>query len=523
MRQLELRRLPSPHWRIDQAAYVYDETKEAVRALRFLHEAYHVPMDGAAKERLHALSGAHALRKAEDREEGLLAALRPYQREGVEFALAHRRVLIADAMGLGKTLQALAAMEEADAYPAVVVCPAGVKIGWQNEVLKWLPWRSCQVVHSGRDHLDDVDLLILNPELLGQHLDDLMFLGPKAVVLDESHYFKNPRAQRTQQAAALAEGVDLRIALTGTPIQNRRDDLIQQLQLLDQLEEVLHIYRGVLPHWWTPDKGPLRWDQAAAAVDQLPRDELHRRLRDVCMIRRTKYDVAQDLPAFSRVRQEVPMGDAGAYQRAENAFVTWVDKLRAKDEAAWGHDRFVGRQHLSRMRREAALAKRAAIQEWAESMLAAKERVVFFAYHKEVVARLAEALPGRVATVTGDTHPHTRRALIDSMHQRDFLVATMDSLGQGVDGMQHHASHVAFIELDWTPTKHEQCEGRLHRIGQKAPVTAWYFTAADSIEGAMIRVIDDKWKDVQGVVDGRPPDGFMAKALDAILAVEPAE
>lgn len=517
LRQLDLRGLPAPVWDKAERAWTYDEGHDEVRALRFLHDAYHVPFDVDAQDRLDVLVAQVGLRTVDERRADLLERLRPYQKEGVEFAAAHKRALIADAMGLGKTLQALAVLESLDAFPAVVVCPASVKSGWQAEVLKWTPWRSNQVLESGRDGLDEADLTILNPELLGPHLDDLDILRPKAVVLDESHYFKNPRAQRTRHAAELCEGVDVRLALTGTPIQNRRDDLIQQLQLLGRLEEVLHIYRGVLPHWWTPEKGPLRWDQAAAAIDALPRGVLHGRLRDVCLLRRTKHDVARDLPDFERVRREVPMGSRDDYAKAERRFVDWVDALRAKDEAAWGHDRFVGRQHLSRLRREAALAKLSAVVDWAESMHEARERVVLFAYHKEVVRRYAEALPGRVAKVTGDTHPHERRGLIDSMGKLDFLVATMDSLGQGVDGLQHHANHVAFLELDWTPTKHEQCEGRLHRIGQREPVTSWYFTAEDSIEGAMIRTIDDKWSDVQGVVDGRKATGFMAQVLDGLV------
>ena len=520
LRQLQLRRLPEPEWDRDLRAWCYDESLDEVRALRFLHDAYRVPFDADADERLEQLVDVVGLRSVDERRADLLERLRPYQKEGVEFAAAHKRALIADAMGLGKTLQALAVLESLDAFPAVVVCPASVKSGWQAEVLKWTPWRSCQVLDTGRDGLDEADVTILNPELLGPQLEDLEQMRPRAVVLDESHYFKNPRAQRSRHAARLCEGVEIRLALTGTPIQNRRDDLIQQLQLLGQLEEVLHPYRGVLPHWWTPEKGALRWDQAANAIDQLPRGVLHGRLRDVCLIRRTKHQVAQDLPSFERVRREVPMGDRDAYLQAESAFVTWVDKLRAKDESAWGHDRFVGRQHLSRLRREAALAKRGAVLEWADTMHADRQTVVFFAYHKAVVEAYAKELPGKVAAITGDTNPHTRRVLIDALGQHDFLVATMDSLGQGVDGLQHHANHVAFLELDWTPTKHEQCEGRLHRIGQTEPVTAWYFTAEDSIEGAMIRIIDAKWQDVQGIVDGKAPDGFMAKALDALLAGE---
>lgn len=523
-RQLELRGLPLPTWDKGEREWVYEEGMDESRAVRFLHDAYKLPLDEEAEERLESLAETYELRTPAERHAELKAKLRPYQQEGVEFALAQRRVLIADAMGLGKTLQALAALEESGHFPALVVCPASVKLGWQNEILKWLPWRSCQVVQTGRDKLDPVDILIVNPELLEPHLEDLRWNRFRGVVFDEAHYFKNPRAKRTQHATDLASNIPLRIALTGTPIQNKREDLVQQLTLLGQLEETLAPYRGVLPHWWTPSQGPLRWDHAMRAIQQLPRGVLHARLRDVCMIRRTKWDVAQDLPEFDRARREVPLGSRVAYAAIEKEFVTWVDKLRERDETTWsGTEKLQGRQHLSRLRREAAIGKVGAVVEWAQEMLDARERVVFFAYHKAVVKQLADALPGRVAQITGDTHPHNRRVIIDSFRQYDFIVATMDSTGQGVDGFQHHCNHVAFVELDWTPTKHEQCEGRLHRIGQKAPVTAWYFTAEDTIEGAMIRIIDHKWEDVQGIVDGHRPDAFMADVMDKLTSVESVE
>ncbi|MGB1697074.1 MAG: DEAD/DEAH box helicase [Thermoplasmatota archaeon] len=519
-RQLELRGLPQPLYDRGEKAWVYDEGDAEARAVRFLHDAYHVPFDEEAAERMEALQDIYHLRSPAERLSELMEKLRPYQREGVEFALAQRRVLIADAMGLGKTLQALAALEESGHFPALVVCPASVKLGWQNEILKWLPWRSCQVVQSGRSKLDNVDILIVNPELLEPHLEDLRWNQFRAAVFDEAHYFKNPRAKRTQHATDLARNIPLRIALTGTPIQNKREDLVQQLVLLGQLETTLAPYKGVLPHWWTPSQGPLRWDHAMRAVQQLPRDVLHARLKDVCMIRRTKWDVAQDLPSFDRARREVPLGNRRAYAAIEKEFVSWVDKLRERDEATWsGTEKLQGRQHLSRLRKEAALGKIGAVVEWAEEMREGRERVVFFAYHKAVVKALAAALPGRVAEITGDTNPHNRRVIIDSFKHYDFIVATMDSTGQGVDGFQHHCSHVAFVELDWTPTKHEQCEGRLHRIGQKAPVTAWYFTAEDTIEGAMIRIIDRKWEDVTGIVDGHRPDAFMADVVDKLVAL----
>ncbi len=521
--QLRLRHLPAPTWDKGERVWCYDEGEDETRAVRFLRDGYRIPSDGDANERIDRLIELYGLRDDQSRDDDLLTKLRPYQREGVEFVQAHKRVLIADAMGLGKSLQALMAIESMDVFPALVVAPASVKLGWQNEVLKWTPWRSCQVMMTGRDPMDDVDVMCINPELLPGVVEDLMEHGFKSIVIDEAHYYKNPKAQRTQLVEMLAHDMDVRIALTGTPIPNRREDILQQLRLIGQLEHFFDPFKGVVPHWWDLHAElPMRY--ARLALDKLPRDVVHGRLRDTCMIRRTKWDVAADLPAFERVRRELPKGDALGYKRAEREFLDWVSKLRARDERKlFGGDVLVGRQHLADLRREAALSKIASVVEWAEEMREARERVVFFAHHRAVVAALSAALPGKVATITGETNPHTRRVLIDSFGDYAFMVASMDTMGQGVDGLQHHANHVAFVELDWTPTKHEQCEGRLHRIGQKAPVTAWYFTAADTIEGAMLRRIDEKWKDVEGIVDGRIADKFVGKIVKDLLREAPQD
>lgn len=515
-RELRERDLAQPHWDPGARAWSFTEDDENLAAVRFLVDTRALRPDAVADRRLRELAAEHMAPTLAQRVRDLEEKLRPYQREGVGFALTRKRILLADAMGLGKSLQALVAVEKANAYPAVVVCPSAVKLGWANEVLKWVPWRTVQVLGTGADDLRAADLTVLNPELLPAHLDDLKAAAPKALILDEAHFFKNPQSQRSKNALDLSRGVPLRLALTGTPIKNRREDLVHQLRILDQLDNVLTVFKGVLPHWYKPAMGPLAEHYALAAVDQLDAKTLNARLREVCMIRRTKAEVAKDLPPLGRTRVDVTPGHLQAYHEREAQMLDWVRKWQAKfggqavDAAKLDKGSAAGmlefRGHLTALRREAALAKIPAVRDWVEPLMGSGERVIFFAYHRDVVDKLAKALPGDVATITGDTPAPARRALLDALDHYDFLVATMDSTGYGVDGIQLHASHVAFIELDWTPTKHEQCEGRLHRIGQVDPVNSWYFVATNTLDRVVMDVLDRKWSDIQGVVEGTVDD-----------------
>lgn len=508
--ELRARELAQPAWDGEVKAWTYGEDDEAMQALRFLVETRILQTDSRADRRLRELFDESLAPTMAQRIAELESKLRPYQLEGVGFALTRKRVLIADSMGLGKSLQALVAIEKAGAYPAVVVCPSAVKLGWAREVLKWVPWRSVQVVEPGRDDLRGADLTVLNPELLPAHLDDLKAAKPRALILDEAHFFKNPGSQRSRNALDLSRDIPLRLALTGTPIKNRREDLVHQLRILDQLEPVLAIYRGLLPHWYKPSLGPLAEQHAVNVLQRLDGKTLNERLRDVCMIRRTKLEVAKELPPLGRTRIDVVPGHLKAYHDRERVMLDWVRKWHEKfgDQAAAIEPAMSlqFRAHLTALRKEAALAKLPFVKDWVEPLVESGERVIFFAYHREVVRRLAEALPGRVATITGDTPAPERRSILDALDKVDFLVATMDSTGYGVDGIQLHASHVAFVELDWTPTKHEQCEGRLHRIGQTDRVNSWYFVATNTIDRVLMNVLDSKWGDIQEVVDGKAAD-----------------
>ncbi|MDP9135722.1 MAG: SNF2-related protein, partial [Actinomycetota bacterium] len=214
-----------------------------------------VGLDEHARDLLDELIAEHdrasetvALSYADDAElDGVTLGgeLHPFQRAGVRYALARRRTFIADEQGLGKTVQALATLEADDAFPAVVVCPASMKLTWEREAGIWLPERRVAVL-DGRtaatwsEATAQAEILVLNYDILEAHLRRLLDAAPRALILDESHYVKNPRAGRTKAALELASGLPddaLRLALTGTPILNRPDELIAQLRVLGRLRE----------------------------------------------------------------------------------------------------------------------------------------------------------------------------------------------------------------------------------------------------------------------------------------------
>ena len=171
--------------------------------------------------------------------EGVLGGeLRPFQRGGVAYVLAARRTFLADEQGLGKTVQALAALEADGAFPAVVVCPASLKLNWLREIEHWLPHRSVTVISGTGATPPAAEITVLNYEIVHAHRVRLALRRPLALVLDESHYVKNPRAKRTRAVRRLAEALPedaLRLALTGTPVMNHPDELIAQLRILGRL------------------------------------------------------------------------------------------------------------------------------------------------------------------------------------------------------------------------------------------------------------------------------------------------
>lgn len=440
--------------------------------------------------------------------------LKPFQRAGVQYLLKQRRSFLADEQGLGKTIEALATIEVDGAYPAIVVCPASLKLNWMREIEHWLPARSAQMLDGNRGAVAAADLTVVNYDIVAGRLEALTALAPRAVVLDESHYCKSPGAKRTQAAQQLCAAVSregLVLALTGTPVMNRPPELISQLRILGRLGDF-----GSGAQFGQRFRGP----------DAHKR--LHWHLRARCFARRLKAEVLPQLPAKTRTVVPVALDNEPEYRLAEQDVIAWLRsqpldlrELDAKVAAALRAERLV---RLNALKLLGARGKLHAALHWIHDFLVSGEPLVVFARHREIQHAVLKRFPNALH-VLGEDSQRARDQAVRAFQAADttenqLIVCSIEVAGQGITLTR--SSNVAFLELDWTPAKHDQAEDRCHRIGQQDAVNATYLLAADTIDETIATLLERKRAVIGAVTDGREEDERgVVDALVADLRGEP--
>jgi SWI/SNF-related matrix-associated actin-dependent regulator 1 of chromatin subfamily A len=443
---------------------------------------------------------------------------RPYQVEGIDFLVANRKAILADQMGLGKTGVAISAFQKAKAYPVLVVCPAGIKSQWVTGVGKWVRDLKVSSIDSPRWEYNGEDVVVVNSERLLK-IKDLGFT-PETLVLDEAHKFKSTKSQRAIRIRKIAGETNRTWMLTGTPVYNRRDDLHHLLQILGKSKDVIfHAY---------PNDGELyvENDVAFTLGDQIqylkkmPSSKLHDALKATVMLRRLKVEVAPDLPKIHRIWNEFD-GGSEAYFEAERELIRLAKDVHNEKQSE--HKAMMqGFGIMQTMRAAAGKSKIQFLVEAAQEWYESGERAVIFTAFKENGKELAALLPGKVVYMDGDVKPKHRGALIAEFQESDFLVATVGVSGEGLDGLQVNCKTMAFLDLLWTPTAHEQAEGRIDRgLQQVQQVQSFYFSLNKTMDETMKEMLDTKEADRDAIVDGQNDDekgGFIGKVFHRLVA-----
>jgi SNF2 domain-containing protein/helicase-like protein len=463
----------------------------------------------------------------------------------------HRTFLLADEPGLGKTAQALLAAQVANAFPLLAIVPNVVKTNWAREAQMWTPSRSVTVVHGdGLDVDGFADIVVVNYEVLDRHVGWMGEHGFRGLVVDEAHYIKNKKSQRSQNVLEVSDRIRQRVArplmmaLTGTPLINDIDDFRAIWQMLGWIEEKKpgNVLMAALEETGFTPADHAFYPAARQAVI------------DLGIVRRRKVDVAADIPARRiadlPVELEGAMGrsirDAeeqlakrlvGRYQaalehRRPGASVVAADGIDhelvrrvAEREVAEGSESKTG-DNVFTMVRKIGQAKAELAADYAVQLARSAGKVVFFAKHLDVMDTAEELFARRgvgATSIRGDQTRTVRDKAIDAfVHDPDVHVIVCSLTAAGVGINLQVASNVVLSELSWTNAEQTQAIDRVHRIGQTEPVTAWRIIAAQTIDAKIAELIDSKAGLAARALDGAGEQDTAASAdvqVETLVAI----
>lgn len=439
----------------------------------------------------------------------LLVPLYPYQIRGAIFAACRGRCILGDEMGLGKTVETLAAVEllarERGIERALVVAPASVKYQWETEIRKFTG-RQVQVIDGTTaqrraQYREPTFYRLTNYEMAVRDLDELNAWQPDLIVLDEAQRIKNWESKTTRAIKRLQSRYA--IVLTGTPLENKLEELYSIAQFVDDRRlgpafQFLHDHRVL--------------DEQDNFVGYRNLDRLREKLEPI-LLRRTRGEVLPQLPARSDTTVWVEMAEEQSRLYAEHQqtlarltqkkYLTEIDRrrimacitnLRMLCDSTWLLDRS---SNVS--------PKLDEFGELLQDLLGSgSHKIVVFSQWELMLRKAEEVVQGKgfgYALLTGSIPGRERRGLLDRFRDdpdcRVFL--STDAGGTGLN--LQSADTVINLEVPWNPAVLEQRIARVHRLGQHRPVQVFNLVTRDSIEERVLRVLGQKRTLFDGVFE----------------------
>jgi len=465
----------------------------------------------------------------------------PFQCVGVK--LIHKKmkeynsVLLADQMGVGKTLQALIWTIKTKTFPVLIITPAILKENWKREIQKFFKIPSTDILilkgtnpalsgfYHGLQTFKNKKFVIINYDIIQYWKDLLKKHKFNLLIADEAHYLKNRNSKRTKSVLELSKLIDKKILITGTPIQNNPEELIPLLEITDTLKYYADTItefrqRYLIMEFIRKGRGGY-WKILGSRM----LDDINMKLRTTIMIRRTKKQVLKQLPdkLVKTIWVELSDEDKKEYEQFKIQNYNSVDKIKnllleirpsaylpsyitdvqnAMDYIAQKYPEIFLILYNKLWMKIGEIKTKYAI-DWIRNYFAEypNSKLVVFAYHKEVQKRLYEEIVsdkqlGRLKPlkITGDTPPEERKQIIDKFQNNPEHKIIVLSLKAAKEGITLTAADTSlFVELWWNPQDLEQAEDRIHRISQKSDtVLIYYLIAKDTIDEKICRILNTK-------------------------------
>lgn len=446
-----------------------------------------------------------ALEREASLPEDLTATLRDYQRDGVQWLLNLRDAqlggMLADDMGLGKTLQAIAAIQA----PALVVAPTSVIHNWRSEFEKFRPGLRVQIFHGRERTMGDADVTLTTYALLRRDIERLAARRWASVVLDEAQAIKNPDSQAARAAFKL--DAPFRITLSGTPVENRLEELWSQMHFANP---------GLLGSKSSFEE---RYAKPMGAGDHDAATRLRSRLRPF-LRRRLKRDVAPELPSRTDlvIRCELSESERALYDTIRAATMDAVVK-----QLGTGANPLAALEALLRLRQAAchpallpdqaatSSSKLDALLDALEQALVDGHKALVFSQWTSLLDLVQQRLDAEGRSyVRLDGSSRDRGQLVETFQSPDGPELMLISLKAGGTGLNLTAAdHVFLLDPWWNPAVEDQAADRAHRIGQERPVFVHRLVARDTVEEKILDLQERK----RALADAAVGDAFLSQPL----------
>ncbi len=441
------------------------------------------------KSRRHDLDEIRSLEDTEFDIKGMKLTLYPYQKVGVKFVdRAGGRCLIADAPGLGKTVQAIG-YAQLHNLKTLIVCPLSVTINWQREIKKFTGKKSTIWDSKHYDGELDNQFHIVHYDAVPKIDKALRAQTFDLLVCDEATFLKNRQTIRAKSVLGSWKerrkypGIKTKysIFLTGTPVMSRPIEAFSLLNFLDK-DRFNNFYHFVERYGgWKGDA---------------PRNlqDLHDRTKDL-VIRRKKDEVLKELPKKQRndLYVELTKDEKKEYQALlKEVFGKW--KMDGKPSVT----------HMPKLQAFLIQKKIPRLIEMIDEFLDNDRSILIFSCYIQPLKFLLEHYGNKAAILTGEMNRNQRQETIDKLTNGEAKVGlfSIRAAGMGIDGLQKIIDTVVFLDMDWVPANHEQAEDRTHRIGQTNQVQAYYMICEESIDEYMRDILKDKQQIADLIVDG---------------------
>jgi SNF2 family DNA or RNA helicase len=494
------------------------DNPENARDLLWFTERYPMAMKPKVKSLLNSKARSH------QESESLIANLlnhvhspsdfelaqpaREYQRVAADLAQIKSGLLLADDVGLGKTVSSICAMAKQEHLPVLVVTLTHLPEQWRDELAKFAPNLKVHILKTGQpydlapksksipgqDALFDAetsrmpDVIISNYHKLSGWSEILAGVV-KYVVFDEAQELRRSESNKYWAAKHIADKAILRMGLSATPIYNMGDEFFNVINVI--LPGCLGTREEFIREWCTSET---QIKDPKALGTYLRREGI--------MLRRTRSDVGRELPPCPRLVQHIHT-DEKVLDKVKGSAIELAKVILGSTQAYKGEKFHASEEFNMLLRQATGIAKAPYVAEFIRLLLASEQKVVLFGWHRQVydiwMEQLAEFKP---VLYTGSELPRQKQASKEAFVNGDSRVMIISlRAGAGLDGLQKVCNVGVFGEIDWSPGVHTQCIGRYHRDGQQAPSLAYFLLSDDGSDPVIADILGLKKGQSEGVLD----------------------